>query len=150
MWESRRVSDHRSATLARCPGRNAAGCPGVGSQVVQPNDLVVGITDMLRRTLGGHITLSTSLAREVWPTRADPGQFHSANINRAVIARDAMPQGGKPVAENRNVVLNEEHADFLPELQPDEFVQLSIADTGTGMRLEVATTPSSPFVTDKQ
>jgi hypothetical protein len=35
------------------------------------------------------------------------------------------------------VVLDEEHADFLPEFQPNEFVQLSIADTGTGMRPEV-------------
>jgi hypothetical protein len=30
---------------------------------------------MLRRTLGEDVTLSTSLARDLWPTRADPGQF---------------------------------------------------------------------------
>ena len=73
-------------TLARCPGRNAAGYPGVDTPVIQLNDLVIDITNTLRRTLGEHITLSTSLAREVWPTRADPGQFHSATITLAVNA----------------------------------------------------------------
>jgi len=120
------------------------------TQIIQLNDLVVGITDMLRRTLGEHITLSTSLAREVWLTRADPGQFQSAIINLAVNARDAMPQGGKLVVETRNVVLDEEHADFQPELRPGEYVQLSISDTGIGMRPEVRDRAFEPFFTNKQ
>ena len=100
------------------------------AQVIQLNDLVVSITDMLRRTLGEHITLSTSLARDVWSTRADPGQFQSAIVNMAVNARDAMPQGGKLVVETRNIVLDADHADYQSELQPGEYVQLSISDTG--------------------
>ena len=75
------------------------------AHVIQLNDLVVSIADMLRRTLGEHITLSTSLARDVWSTRADPGQFQSAIVNMAVNARDAMPQGGKLVVETRNIEL---------------------------------------------
>ena len=99
--------------------------------IAEQNDLVVSVTDMLRRTLGEHITLSTSLAREVWATRADPGQFQSAIVNMAVNARDAMAQGGKLVVETRNMVFDEQHIDFQFELQPGEYVQLSISDTGT-------------------
>ena len=45
------------------------------AQVIQLNDLVVGITDMLRRTLGEQITLSTALgARRLGnPGRSRPG-----------------------------------------------------------------------------
>jgi PAS domain S-box-containing protein len=119
------------------------------AHVIQLNDLVVGVTDMLRRTLGEHITLSTSLARDVWATRADPGQFQSAIVNMAVNARDAIPQGGKLVVETRNMVFDQEHADFHVDLKAGEYVQLSISDTGTGMPPEVRDRVFEPFFTTK-
>jgi PAS domain S-box-containing protein len=118
-------------------------------QVIQLNDLVVGITDMLRRTLGQHISLSTSLARDIWPTRADPGQFQSAIVNMAVNSRDAMPQGGKLVVETRNILLGSDQAEFHSELTPGEYVQLSISDTGMGMPPEVRDRVFEPFFTTK-
>jgi CheY-like chemotaxis protein len=120
------------------------------AHVIQLNDLVVSVTDMLRRTLGEHITLSTSLAPEVWATRADPGQFQSAIVNMAVNARDAMAQGGKLVVETRNMVFNEQHADFHSELPPGEYVQLSISDSGTGMPPDVRDRVFEPFFTTKE
>jgi PAS domain S-box-containing protein len=120
------------------------------AQVIQLNDQVVGITDMLRRTLGEHIMLSTSLARNVWSTMADPGQFQSAIVNMAVNARDAMPQGGKLVIETRNIVLDADHGDFHPELQPGQYIQLSISDTGSGMPPEVRDRVFEPFFTTKE
>jgi PAS domain S-box-containing protein len=86
------------------------------AQLIPLNNRVVGVTDMLRRTLGEHVMLSTSLARNVWSIRADPSQFQSAIVNMAVNARDAMPQGGKLVIETRNVVLDADHADFHPRV----------------------------------
>jgi PAS domain S-box-containing protein len=120
------------------------------AHVIQLNDLVVSVTDMLRRTLGEHITLSTSLAPEVWATRADPGQFQSAIVNMAVNARDAMAQGGKLVVETRNMVFDEQHADFHSELPPGEYVQLSISDSGTGMPPDVRDRVFEPFFTTKE
>ena len=120
------------------------------SQVIPLNDHVVGITEMLRRTLGEHVMLSTSLARNVWAIRADPGQFQSAIVNMAVNARDAMPQGGKLVVETRNIVLDADHADFYSELRPGEYVQLSISDTGLGMPPEVRDRAFEPFFTTKE
>jgi PAS domain S-box-containing protein len=118
--------------------------------VIQLNDLVVSIADMLRRTLGEHVTLSTSLAREVWSTRADPSQFQSAIVNMAVNSRDAMPQGGKLVIETRNIVFDVDHTDYQSELQPGEYVQLSISDTGGGMEPEIRDRVFEPFFTTKE
>jgi len=119
-------------------------------QIIQLNELVVSITDMLRRTLGEHITLSTSLARDVWLTRADPSQFQSAIVNLAVNARDAMPGGGKLVVETRNVELDPTHSDLQSELKPGPYVQLAISDTGGGMPPEVRDRVFEPFFTTKE
>src|SRR5262249_23113956 len=89
-------------------------------------------------------------AREVWTTRADPDQFQSAIVNMAVNARDAMPEGGKLVVETRNMVFDEQHGDFHAELQPGQYVQLSISDTGTGMPPEGRDRAFEPFYTTKE
>jgi PAS domain S-box-containing protein len=120
------------------------------AHVIQLNDLVVNITDMLRRTLGEHITLSTSLASDAWPTRADPDQFQSAIVNMAVNSRDAMRQGGKLVIETRNIALDADHSDYQSELQAGDYVQLSISDTGAGMKPEVRDRVFEPFFTTKE
>jgi PAS domain S-box-containing protein len=117
---------------------------------IRLNDLAVGITDMLRRTIGEHIALCTSLAHDLWETRADPGQFQSAIVNMAVNARDAMPNGGKLIIETRNFLLDADHLDFLPELKPGDYVRLSISDTGTGMAPEVRDRAFEPFFTTKE
>jgi len=120
------------------------------AHIIQLNDLVVNIADMLRRTLGEHITLSTSLARDAWPTRADPDQFQSAIVNMAVNSRDAMPHGGKLVIETRNIVLDADHSDYQSELQPGDYVQFSISDTGAGMEPEIRDRVFEPFFTTKE
>jgi CheY-like chemotaxis protein len=119
------------------------------AQLIQLNDQVVAIIDMLRRTLGEHVLLSTSLAPNVWAIRVDPDQFQSAIVNMAVNARDAMRRGGKLVIETRNIVLDADHADFHPELKPRDYVQLSISDTGTGMPPGVRDRVFEPFFTTK-
>jgi PAS domain S-box-containing protein len=119
-------------------------------QIIQLNDLVVSITDMLRRTLGEHIALSTSLSRDVWAIRADAGQVQGAIVNMAVNARDAMAKGGKLVVESRNMMLDADHSDFQSELKPGEYVQLSISDTGAGMAPEVRDRAFEPFFTTKE
>ena len=119
------------------------------AQVVRLNDHVVGITDMLRRTLGEHITLSTSLSPDAWAIRADTGQLQSAIVNMGVNARDAMPQGGRLVIETRNVVFDADHSVLHPELEAGRYVQLSISDTGSGMPPEVRDRVFEPFFTTK-
>jgi CheY-like chemotaxis protein len=105
---------------------------------------------MLRRTLGEHITLSTSLSPDAWAIRADTGQLQSAIVNMGVNARDAMPQGGRLVIETRNVVFDADHSDFHPELEAGQYVQLSISDTGSGMPPEVRDRVFEPFFTTKE
>ena len=79
--------------------------PRLAPAVLNLNDLVLGIAELLKRSLGERITLTTVLARALWPTRADPSEVENAVLNLAINARDAMPKGGKLVIETGNVTM---------------------------------------------
>jgi PAS domain S-box-containing protein len=120
---------------------------------IRLNDLVLGITDMLRRTLGEHISLSTSLTRNLWETRADAAQVQSAIVNLAVNARDAMPKGGRLIIETRNVELDKldgGEAGADAEVKAGEYVLLALSDTGVGMPGDVRDRAFEPFFTTKE
>ena len=63
-------------------------------EVIDVNELIRGMTDLLDRTLGERIEVTTELADDACTVEADRAQLESALLNIAVNARDAMPDGG--------------------------------------------------------
>ena len=114
------------------------------------NSFVLGLTDMLHRTLGETVYLSSALTPNLWPVRVDPSQVESAIVNLAVNARDAMPRGGRLVIETANVTINEEMASGLDALAVGDYVQLTVSDTGEGMTSAVRERAFEPFFTTKE
>jgi PAS domain S-box-containing protein len=119
-------------------------------QTIQLNELLLSVTEMLRRTLGDHVSLSSSLSPDLWHTQADPGQFQNAIVNLAVNGRDAMPRGGRIFVETRNTILDAAQLGAEFDVTPGDYVQLSISDTGTGMAPEVRERVFEPFFTTKE
>ena len=118
----------------------------------EPLDLNASVADMerlLRRTLGEHVTLTTSFAPDLDWVLADPGHMEQILVNLAVNARDAMPNGGELRIETANVELDEDFARGDPETHPGPHVRLVVADNGIGMPREVADRAFDPFFTTK-
>jgi PAS domain S-box-containing protein len=119
-------------------------------KIVDLNMLVAGLTDLLHRTLGETVALSTALTSNLWSTKVDPSQVESAIVNLAVNARDAMLNGGRLVLETRNTVIDEAYAANEEGLSPGDYVQLSVSDTGSGMSSAVRERAFEPFFTTKE
>src|SRR5262249_31165188 len=69
--------------------------------------------------------------------------------NLAVNARDAMPTGGKLTIEASNCFLDEDYCRDKADIQPGQYVMISVSDTGSGMTADVMARAFEPFFTHK-
>ncbi|MCB8878495.1 PAS domain S-box protein [Acidisoma silvae] len=118
-------------------------------KTIDVNALVAGVEDLLRRTLGEQIILVTHLASNLWTATTDANQLESALLNLCINARDAMPSGGQLVVETANTELDERYTRDYPELQPGQYIVLSVTDTGVGMSASTIAKVFEPFFTTK-
>jgi PAS domain S-box-containing protein len=102
------------------------------------------LSKLLGPVIGSHIEIDIRMADDVWPIYADPARVESALLNLVINARDAMPDGGTIVIEGFNVP----RGGF--DLDPsNDYVALSVIDTGTGMSQEIIDRAFEPFFTTK-
>ncbi|HRX59632.1 MAG TPA: ATP-binding protein [Candidatus Competibacter sp.] len=120
------------------------------AQPTDLNKLVLGMLDLMRRTLGATIQIDTMLANDLHLTLVDPDQLESALLNLVINARDAMAQGGKLTLETANIVIEEEYAEPQADMQPGPYVLLAVSDTGAGMSPKVLERAFEPFFTTKE
>ncbi|MDQ3169283.1 MAG: ATP-binding protein [Acidobacteriota bacterium] len=106
---------------------------------VDLNDIVCDIEDMLRRSLGGDVAFSLTLASEQLVVRADPGQLQQVLLNLVVNARDAMPSGGTLKLSTR----------ATQEPDGTAMAAVDVSDTGTGMDENTLAHTFEPFFTTK-
>ncbi len=112
------------------------------------NQLVAGMEELIRRTMGPAITTEVVTAVGLWTTLVDPGQLENALLNLCINARDAMQVGGRLTIETTNRWLDEEAA-LERELPAGQYLSLCVTDTGTGMTSEVVKRAFDPFFTTK-
>ena len=93
---------------------------------------------------------TTRLQGELGKVKADPAQIQQILINLVLNARDSLPAGGQIVIETAEVELDEEYASRQFDVQPGQYVMLSVADTGIGMNKETLTHIFEPFFTTKE
>jgi PAS domain S-box-containing protein len=113
-----------------------------------PNRLIAGMEDLIRRTVGPAIAVETVLAIGLWPTLCDANQLENAVLNLCINARDAMPDGGRLTIETANTWLDERGARER-DMQPGQYVAVCVTDTGTGMPPDVVARAFDPFYTTK-
>ena len=121
-------------------------------RIVEVNAMVRNLLNLLRRALGEVVDIRIVLADDLWPTLADAGQLESALLNLVLNARDALPAegGGSVTIETANAVLDEDYASKVDEVEPGEYVVLTVSDTGHGMAAEVLDHAFEPFFTTKE
>lgn len=112
--------------------------------------LVSGMLDLINRTLGETINIQVIKASNLWKCVIDPLQLETALLNVAINARDAMPEGGKLIIETGNRYLDDDYAASHADVDPGEYVMISIIDDGIGIVPEYMHRIFEPFFTTKE
>ena len=119
------------------------------SKPVQINELVTSMGELLQRSLNESIALDMRLEDRLWTAEADPNQLESALLNLVLNARDAMPDGGCLIVETSNRHLDSVFTAAYGTLNPGDYVELSVSDTGCGIPESLMGRVFDPFFTTK-
>jgi signal transduction histidine kinase/CheY-like chemotaxis protein len=108
---------------------------------------VRALEHLLRRLLTERIRLTLDLTGSLL-VQMSRGSFDQILLNLAANARDAMPQGGTFTIRTSPRMLGAGEATAL-QLEPGDYVQVTVIDTGTGMSSETARKAFDPFFSTK-
>jgi CheY-like chemotaxis protein len=103
---------------------------------------------MLPRTIGPQIAIEEVVDRDVWQAVTTPASLELAVLNLAINARDAMPSGGALTIASKNLARGKVR--LPPDLDPGDYVMISVSDNGSGMSEQVRSQAFEPFFTTKQ
>jgi PAS domain S-box-containing protein len=118
-------------------------------RAIDPNALIAGMADMMRRTLGEQIEIEIKSTKGLCHVQADPAQLENALLNLAINARDSMPDGGTLHLETAHASIGANETSDRTELSPGDYVTLAVTDTGHGMPPDVMERVFEPFFTTK-
>lgn len=115
----------------------------------EANLVLAEVRDILAATIDRRIQIDMDLEQSPWRVVADVGMLGQVIMNMAVNAKDAMPNGGRLHLRSSNRNLNSADLRGHPEVEPGDFICLSVEDEGEGIPLEVQAKIFEPFFTTK-
>jgi two-component system, cell cycle sensor histidine kinase and response regulator CckA len=117
-------------------------------RVVDLDDVVRGLTSMIRSLIGGQAELVWNLEPGAKPVEADVGQLEQVLMNLVLNARDALTGRGAITTTTRRVELAAD--DHRIGLGRGDYITLSVTDNGAGIEPANLERIFEPFFTTKE
>ncbi len=122
----------------------------IDPKVLDLNDVVNNSESLLRRLIGEQIELRLDLTSDKLPIRIDSSQMDQVLMNLSINARDAIVGRGSLVIAT--ALVTDREINLKGELRPavGRYAQLSVSDTGHGVKPELMNKIFEPFFTTKE
>ncbi len=140
---ARRSKDMVKQMLAFARGGELSKMPVNSGQLVKEMGRI--IADTFPKSIRCRVQVDTLS----WPVSGLPTQLHQVLLNLCVNARDAMPDGGTLTLSTKNVQIKPKDAALHPDTRPENYLCVSVADTGTGIPAGQLEKIFEPFFTTK-
>jgi len=120
----------------------------IDAKSININTILQSQHQMLEKTLTARIKLTYDLEDNLSDVYLDSGDLEDALVNMSINAMHAIDGNGKISIETNNIQIDSTDARLL-QLEPGEYVSLSITDNGLGMGKEMKEKIFDPFFTTK-
>jgi len=139
---TRRGADITSRLLAFSRRQPLSPC------LIDINQLIQETTKLVSSSLPGNISVHFQEKKLGSLPFADPGRLEDALVNLAFNAKDAMPDGGELSfhACDRTI---DQPIQLDEPVQPGQYIEINIRDSGTGFSEDALTQAFEPFFTTK-
>lgn len=117
---------------------------------VNISSVIVDFSKILHRMIRENVTLILRTNKDAGSIYGDSGQIEQVLLNLCVNAHDAMPDGGTVVIETAGTTLLEASNLGSETVPPGEYVQLTVRDSGMGIKGELIPMIFEPFFTTKE
>jgi len=119
-------------------------------EAVNINQLLNEMSDMISSSITPQIEVEMHLDKELWMTRIDPSNFKDVLLNLVINARDAMAGKGKLTIKTSNLTMEKCEFHRGLNIEPGNYIQLSVTDSGTGIAKGLLDKLFDPFFTTKE
>ncbi len=119
--------------------------------LLKPAVIIIEAIKLLRASLPATISIEQDIDADVGNIIADPIQLHQIVMNLCTNSFHAMELAGGTLSISlKTKVLENEDVIHEPRLQPGQFIQLSIKDTGIGIGPDIREKIFDPYFTTKE
>jgi len=118
-------------------------------EIVDAAQLLQEMSFVLEHTLPDKIQVDLKFEQDEYKLDADPLRIEQVIMNLALNARDAMPNGGKLCISMDRLSIEKRSKPPLPEIQPGEWMRITVTDTGMGIPPEILPHIFEPFFTTR-
>lgn len=121
------------------------------STPVNIHEIIQETITLLENTTDRRIRIETDLKADKSSIVGDPSQLQSAILNLGINAAQAMPNGGTLRFATRLLDIDDVTCNLSPfDLQPGQFLEIKVTDTGCGISVENMHRIFEPFFTTKE
>ncbi len=118
---------------------------------LNPATIINETIKLLRPSLPTTISINHDIDRDAGIIQADPNQIHQILMNLCTNAFHSMEmKGGTLTISLKKKVVSKEYLSTEPILQPGNYLQLSVRDTGKGIVTEIRNKIFNPYFTTKE
>ena len=118
-------------------------------ELIKLNDLIREISKVITQTFPKRINFECDISESLYDILGNSTEIYQVLLNLCVNAKEAIEEKGTISLTARNITINEKNVMRFPLFKKDNYVHISVSDTGSGIKEENILKIFDPYFSTK-